>query len=114
MPDAAGEFTGIGNNFRGTFYVGGLQAQLFGKFDKYLPTFSVRPAIITYNSLLDFSGRYSIELTPPSFVGEETVDIWLTNLDTGTRLHLTGNMGPPLDRRYFVTGDGLWAIRGDD
>ncbi|KAF8721810.1 hypothetical protein AX14_010181 [Amanita brunnescens Koide BX004] len=115
MPDAVGEFTGVGNNFRGTFNVGGLQAQLFGKFDKYLPTFFVHNAIITYNSLRDFSGRYLIEPPPPpSFVGEETVDIWFTNLETGTKLHLTGNVVPPLDRRYLVVGDGLWVVRGDD
>ncbi|KAF8699472.1 hypothetical protein AX14_000924 [Amanita brunnescens Koide BX004] len=109
MPATTGTFKSALNAFIGHFYAEGLGLSLIGKFNQLLPSFNIAAATITYKSIEDFNGQYAILPPPPlSFVGPDTVDITLTSLSTGTQLRLKGVPVPPLDKRYIVSGQGLW------
>ena len=108
MQIARGTFTGRGSNFNGQFDAEGFQVIMAGRFSQSLLPFNVPKASITYRSLVDFSGTFTIGFsTPPSFVGKDTVDITFRR-QGDIVLHLTGRLASPTDRRQIVTGSAQW------
>ncbi|KAF8673856.1 hypothetical protein AX14_005316 [Amanita brunnescens Koide BX004] len=108
MPTSVGTFTCSNNDFNGNFYPEGYAQTLRGIFNGRIPQFAVPTATITYDSLRDFRGKYTVYSLPPSFVGPDTVDISFMNDIDHSVMHLTGKLASPVDKRYPIIGYGSW------
>ena len=107
---ARGTFEVVSNNFKASFIIEGYVVGVHGHFVQHIPVhLPPSPVQVQYSSLADFTGSYStIPESPPSFIGTHTIEITFERPGV-KNLTLTGTIPGGIDRRYTVTGSGIWS-----
>ncbi|KAE8422816.1 hypothetical protein BDV36DRAFT_195236 [Aspergillus pseudocaelatus] len=101
---AQGSLSGFGQNFQGRFFADGNQIEVTGSFSQSVGNFQSPNVTLTYESLADLQGTYSIDINAsPSYVGADDLKLNLKNAQNKTA-SISGPMMPPTSGRQAVSG----------